>query len=68
MAEEVQAGVAVAPTYTREALAASKKYADRRDAIMVALKDGKQYTAAEAEQAVQTYLSKPVDEKKNGKE
>lgn len=68
MAEEVQAGAAAEPTYTREALAASKKYADRRDTIMVVLKDSKQYTTDEADQAIEEYLKKSVKEKINGKE
>jgi len=68
MEEETKTSVAAEPTYTREALAASKKYADRRDTIMIVLKDSKQYTINEADQAIQEYLKKPVKEKINGKE
>jgi hypothetical protein len=66
--EEETKTAAADPTYTREALAVSKKYADRRDTIMVVLNDSKQYTTAEADQAIEKYLKKPVKEKINGKE
>lgn len=57
-----------APTYNREALAASKKYRENCDIIMIALDSDREYTAAEAEAKIKTCLSQPVKEEINGKE
>lgn len=63
--DKAPAAAAAEPTYTREALAASKKYRAQCDAIMVALADGKEYTAAEAEAAINEVLKRKVVEKVN---
>lgn len=56
------------PTYNREALAASKKYRENCDVIMIALDSDTEYTATEAEEKIKDCLSKPVKEEINGKE
>lgn len=65
---ESQETMQTEPTYNREALAASKKYRENCDIIMIALDSDKEYTAAEAEDKIKTYLSQPVKEEINGKE
>lgn len=55
-------------TYTREALAASKRYRDKWDVVMVALKDGREYTMAEAEAKIDAFLAAPVKETVNGRD
>lgn len=65
---EPQETTQTAPTYNREALAASKKYRENCDVIMIALDSDKEYTAAEAEAKIKTCLSQPVKEEINGKE
>lgn len=55
------------PTYTREALAASKKYREQCDIIMIALEADKQYTVSEAETKIKEFLSKSLKEEINGK-
>ena len=49
-------------TYTREALAASKKYRPWCDVLMIALEDGREYTTAEAEAAIEKFIKTPVNE------
>lgn len=56
------------PTYTREALAASKKYRDKWDVIMIALEDGREYTMAEAEAKIDAFLAATVEEMVNGRD
>lgn len=53
------------PTFLREALAASKRYANRRDAIMLALDADREYTMAEADAAIKKLLNTAVMEKVN---
>lgn len=53
---------AAAPTYTREALASSKKYRPWCDVLMIILEDGKEYTIAEAEAAIEKFKKTPVNE------
>ena len=67
MAEEVKTAFAaqVEPTFPREVLAASKRYADRRDAVMLALDADREYTMAEADAAIKKLLSTTVVEKVN---
>ena len=48
--------------YTREALAASKKYRPWCDVLMIMLEDGKEYTMAEADAAVEKFKTMPVKE------
>ncbi len=55
-------------TYTKEALANSKKYRAWCDVLMIVLEDGKQYTMAEAEAAIDKFKTAKVVEKVNGKE
>ena len=42
-----------APTFTKDQLATSKRYAGRRDLVSVLLEDGKQYTLAEVDQRIE---------------
>ena len=55
-------------TYTREALAASKRYRDKWDVVMVALEDGREYTMSEAEAKMDAFLAAPVSEAVNGRD
>ncbi|MFC2468835.1 MAG: hypothetical protein ACFNWY_01410 [Negativicutes bacterium] len=55
-------------TYTREALAESKRYRDKWDVVMVALEDGREYTMAEAEAKIDAFLAAPVKEAVNGRD
>lgn len=55
-------------TYTREALAASKRYRDKWDVVMVALEDGREYTMSEAEAKIDAFLGTPVKEAVNGRD
>lgn len=48
--------------YTREALAVSKKYRPWCDVLMIMLEDGKEYTMAEADAAVEKFKTMPVKE------
>lgn len=57
----------VEATYTREALATSKKYREKCDIIMIALESDKQYTMSEAETKIKEFLSNPLREEINGK-
>ena len=67
MADEVKTAPATQaePTFLREALAASKRYANRRDAIMLALDADREYTMAEADAAIKKLLSTTVAEEVN---
>ena len=56
------------PTFSRDALAASKKYAGKRDVIMIALDAEKEYTMAEADAAIEKVLKTEVKEAINGKD
>ena len=58
----------VEPTYSREALAASKKYREHCDVLMIALDQDTEYTAAEAEADIKAFLAQPVKEELNGEE
>lgn len=55
-------------TYTRGTLAASKRYRDKWDVVMVALEDGREYTMSEAEAKINAFLSTPVKEAVNGRD
>jgi len=44
-----------APTFTRDQLAASKRYASLRDLVTVLLEDGKQYTLAEVDKKIEDF-------------
>lgn len=43
------------PTFTKEQLAASKRYANRRDLVSVLLEDGKQYTLDEVDKKIEEF-------------
>lgn len=49
-----------ASAYAKETLLRSKRFADRADALSVCLKDGKRYTVAEAEQALEAFMNRRV--------
>lgn len=71
MADDVQATApaeTTEPTYTREALATSKKYREQCDIIMITVEPDKQYTIAEADAEIKKFLAQPVKEEINGKE
>ena len=53
-----------APTFTRDQLAASKKYIHQSDLIYAVLADGKTYTIAEADAAIQTFAEKDCSQRK----
>ena len=44
-----------APTFTKDQLAASKRYAGQRDLVSVLLEDGRQYTLAEIDEKIETF-------------
>ena len=50
-----------AATYTKEQLAASKRYANRRDLIRALLEDGKAYTLKEADALIEKYMKGKVN-------
>ena len=52
---------APAATYTNEQLAASKRYANRRDLIRALLEDGKAYTLKEADALIEKYMKGKVN-------
>jgi len=47
--------------YTKEQLISSGTFANRKDLLNVLLEDGKQYTIAEAEKAMNDWLKKGVE-------
>jgi len=47
--------------YTKEQLAASKRYANRRDLIRALLEDGKAYTLKEADALIEKYMKGKVN-------
>lgn len=59
MAKTENAGATVkknpSPTFTKDQLAASKRYADLRDLVGVLLEDGKRYTLAEVDEKIETF-------------
>lgn len=57
-----------AVTYTRQALAASKRYRDKWDVVTVALEDDREYTLAEAEAKIDAFMAAPVKEAVNGRD
>lgn len=46
---------AAAPTFTRDQLAASKRYATRRDLVNTLLEDGRRYTLAEVDEKIEKF-------------
>ena len=50
----------VAAVYSKEQLAASKKYANQRDLISVLLVDGKSYTFDEVDALIEKYMKGKV--------
>ncbi len=54
------AAPASAPAFTKEQLAASKKYIHKSDLVMAVLAEGKTYTIAQADAAIQAFLDKEV--------
>lgn len=46
--------------YTKEQLAASRRYADRRDLISALLEDGRSYTTDEVDALIKKYLKGKV--------
>lgn len=54
--EEVKAVPdAAAPAFTKDQVAASKRYASVRDLVNVLLEDGRQYTLAEVDEKIETF-------------
>lgn len=56
-AEKKEAAVV---TFTKEQLVTAKRYANRRDALCALLEDGKQYTHADVEKALEDYMKGKV--------
>jgi hypothetical protein len=54
------AAAATDPVFTKEQLAASKKYIHKSDLVMAVLAEGKTYTIAQADAAIQAFLDKEV--------
>lgn len=52
---------AAAATYTKEQIAASQRYANRRDLIRALLEDGKTYTLKEADALIEKYMKGKVN-------
>lgn len=50
-----------AATYTKEQLAASKRYANRRDLIRALLEDGKAYALKEVDALIEQYMKGKVN-------
>lgn len=50
-----------APTFTRDQLAASKRYATRRDLVNTLLEDGRQYTLAEVDEKIEAFKKGKVN-------
>lgn len=55
------AAKAPAVVYTKGQLAASKKYANRRDLISVLLEDGKAYTLEETDKLIEEFMKGEVN-------
>lgn len=58
--EQTERAVSAA-SYTKEHLAASKRYANRRDLIRALLEDGKAYTLKEADALIEKYMKGKVN-------
>ena len=50
----------VEPTYTKDQVAASKRYADRRDLVSALLEEGKTYTLAEVDALINKFMKGAV--------
>lgn len=50
-----------APTFTRDQLAASKRYAAQRDLVNALLEDGRQYTLAEVDKKIEAFQKGKVN-------
>lgn len=48
------------PTYTKDQVAASKRYANRRDLVSVLLEDGRAYTLAEVDALIDKFMKGAV--------
>ena len=48
------------PTYTKDQVAASKRYANRRDLVSVLLEDGKAYTLDEVDALINKFMKGAV--------
>lgn len=48
------------PTYTKDQVAISQRYANRRDLVSVLLEDGKTYTLAEVDALINKFLKGAV--------
>lgn len=60
MAEAVKTGNAKAAAYTKEQLAASNRYANRRDLINALLETGKTYTSKEVDALIEKFMKGKV--------
>lgn len=57
---KTEAAPAAAATYTVDQLAASKRYANRRDLIRALLDSGKRYTLDEVDRLIESYMKGQV--------
>ena len=58
--ETPAAPVKAEATYTKEQIAGSKRYANRRDLVSVLLEDGKAYTLAEVDELINKFMKGAV--------
>lgn len=57
---KTEEAAATAATYTVDQLAASKRYANRRDLIRALLDSGKRYTLDEVDRLIESYMKGQV--------
>lgn len=50
-----------AATYTKEQLYNSKRYAERKDVIMVVLEESKEYTLVEVDELIEKFMNREVN-------
>ena len=60
-AETVEVIEKAAVTYTKEQLYNSKRYAERKDVLMVVLEESKEYTLAEVDELIEKFMYRKVD-------
>ena len=61
VAETVEVVEKAAVTYTKEQLYNSKRYAERKDVLMVVLEESKEYTLAEVDELIEKFMNRKVD-------
>lgn len=59
--DELQEVKQDAPVYSKKAILASNRYANRRDALGVILDDDKEYSTAEVDEILETFMKGQVN-------